>query len=93
MFMKKKSEMDKKIKQYREFIKTQHGKRCKTFRFDGGGEYILERLKKQLKDEGICIEMTAPYSPSQNGVAERSSSEQEPCSFNTRSRSSYGWRP
>ena len=71
MFMKKKSEADEKIKQYREFIKTQHGKRCKAFRFDGGGEYISERLKKQLNDEGIRVEITAPYSPSQNGVAER----------------------
>src|SRR6202020_1789928 len=53
MFMKKKSEADEKIKQYREFIKTLHGKRCKAFCFNGGGEYILERLKKQLKDKGI----------------------------------------
>ena len=71
MFMKQKSEADEKMKQYREFIKTQHGKRCKAFRFDGGGEYISERLKNQFKDEGIRIQMTAPYSPSQNGVAER----------------------
>jgi len=53
MFMKKKSEADEKVKQYREYIKTQHGKRCKAFRFDGGGEYVSERLQKQLKDEGI----------------------------------------
>jgi hypothetical protein len=59
MFMKKKSEVDKKIKQYREFIMMQHRKHCKAFCFDGGGEYILERLKKPLNDEGIHIEMTA----------------------------------
>jgi GAG-pre-integrase domain len=71
IFMKHKSEADEKIKQYKEFIKMQHGKRCKAFCFDGGGEYISQKLRKQLKDEGIHIEITAPYSPSQNGVAER----------------------
>jgi hypothetical protein len=71
MFMKKKSEADEKIKQYREFILTQHGRRCKAFRFDGGGEYISEKLKKQLANEGVRVEITAPYSPAQNGVAER----------------------
>jgi hypothetical protein len=53
MFMKKKSEADEKIKQYREFILTQHGKRCKAFHFDGGGEYVLERLRRQLADEAV----------------------------------------
>jgi hypothetical protein len=53
MFMKEKSEADEKIKQYGEFILTQHGKHCKAFRFDGGGEYVSERLKKQLADKGV----------------------------------------
>jgi hypothetical protein len=37
MFMKEKSEANEKIKQYREFILTQHEKCCKAFCFDGGG--------------------------------------------------------
>jgi transposase InsO family protein len=36
-----------------------------------GGEYGSERLKKQLANKGVQVEMTAPYSPSQNGVAKR----------------------
>jgi hypothetical protein len=53
MFMKNKLEADEKIKQYREFILTQHRKHCKAFQFDGGGEYVWERLRKQLADEGV----------------------------------------
>ena len=69
--MKHKSEADQKVEQYEQFIRTQHDKPCKAFRFDGGGEYISSRMKKLLADKGIKVEMTAPYSPSQNGVSER----------------------
>jgi hypothetical protein len=47
LFMKKKSEADKKIKQYREYVLMQHGKHCKAFRFDGGGKYICIREIKE----------------------------------------------
>jgi hypothetical protein len=53
MFMKKKSEAYEKIQQYTEFILTQHGKCCKAFCFDGGGEYVSEKLKKQLANKGV----------------------------------------
>jgi hypothetical protein len=71
VMMKKKSEVETHIMNYTEFIATQFGKRCKAFRFDRGGEYISEELRKKLEAKGIKVEMTAPYSPQQNGVSER----------------------
>src|SRR6218665_683442 len=38
---------------------------------DRGGEYTAERLQTFLKDEGIQAEFTTPYTPQQNGCAER----------------------
>jgi transposase InsO family protein len=40
-------------------------------RTDNGGEYICNRLKNYLKQEGIKLQTTVSYSPAQNGVAER----------------------
>jgi hypothetical protein len=40
-------------------------------RIDNGRELIKEEIIEFCKVEGITIETTAPYSPSQNGVAER----------------------
>ena len=40
-------------------------------RFDGGGEYDNKAFDEFCFAQGIKREMTAPYSPHQNGVAER----------------------
>ena len=39
-------------------------------RADNGKELINDEVIKFCKNEGITIEVTAPYSPSQNGIAE-----------------------
>jgi hypothetical protein len=70
-FMKQKSEVEQKVQQYTEYIQTQVGKRIKCFRCDNGKEYVNAKVKEFLADHGIRFELTAAYSPSQNGVAER----------------------
>jgi transposase InsO family protein len=47
------------------------GKQPKAIQIDGGGEFINDMLKMWCKEKGIDIQMTAHYSPSQNGVAEQ----------------------
>ena len=42
-----------------------------TLRTDNGGECLSNDFKKYMKEKGIRHELTAPYSPQQNGVAER----------------------
>ena len=43
----------------------------KRLRSDNGGEFISERFKALLNENKIKHEMSAPYSPHQNGTAER----------------------
>src|SRR5277367_2465981 len=70
--LKKKSSADvlEKFKEYKPEVEKQTGKLIKRLRTDGGGDY--ERwMEAHLKGSGIIHETTAPYSPDQNGVAER----------------------
>jgi hypothetical protein len=70
-FMKNKSNTFTKFKQYKSFVETQTGQKLKKLRVDGGGEFLSKEFKKFLLDNGIQLDITAPYSPSQNGIAER----------------------
>jgi len=70
--LKKKSSADvlEKFKEYKPEVEKQSGRLIKRLRTDSGGEY--ERwMEAHLKGSGIIHETTAPYSPDQNGVAER----------------------
>ena len=67
-FMRKKDVL-KHIKDYQAFIKTQTSKNLKTIWFDGKGEYIDHKVIDYLKSCGIQYEITATYSPIQNGIA------------------------
>jgi transposase InsO family protein len=68
-FMKEKSKVFMKFKQYKSFIKTQTSQKLKKLHINGGGEFINKEFKKFLLDNGIQLEITAPHSPSQNGIA------------------------
>lgn len=70
-FLKEKSEVNTILKQFIEMSRTQMNKIPKCVRSDRGGEYVNENLQTYLKNNGIRFEYTAPYSPEQNGVAER----------------------
>ena len=39
--------------------------------FNNGSELVNAEVRKFAEEEGITIETMAPYSPSQNGIAER----------------------
>jgi transposase InsO family protein len=45
--------------------------RVQSIRSDNGGEYISTALRDFLEANGITHEFTVPYTPQQNGVAER----------------------
>ena len=69
--MKKRSEALGCFKKYLAMAETQTGKKLKAFRFDNAGEYTSGEFNDFLASKGIVQDPTVPYSPHQNGVAER----------------------
>ena len=69
-FLKGKNEAAQQVKNYLTHLKV-HGRNPKYIRVDRGKEFINDVLNSWCGQQGIEIQMTAPYSPSQNGVAER----------------------
>jgi hypothetical protein len=71
LFMKNKNQAETKVLDHVGWLERQYGFKLKWIRVDEGGEYLSSRLKSALAEKGIELRTTAPYSPSQNGVAER----------------------
>lgn len=69
--LSKKSQASSIIKNYVPQCKTQFNEIPRAFRSDRGGEYLSNELKNYFNSQGIKQQLTAPYSPQQNGVAER----------------------
>jgi transposase InsO family protein len=69
--MKAKSEVLSKFKIFKAAMENATGKTIKRLRSDNGGEYTGRQFKAYLNDHGIKHEKTVPYTPQQNGLAER----------------------
>lgn len=52
-------------------MENETGRRIKKLRADNGREYVSQRMETILKNSGIQHQLTVPYSPQQNGLAER----------------------
>ena len=52
-------------------LEVESGLALKSIRTDGGGEYTSKEWRGYCEDKGIRHELTAPYSPQQNGMCER----------------------
>ena len=69
--MRNKSEVPDKFKEFEALVCNQTGLTIGTLRSDNGGEYLSNDFEEYLKEKGIRHECTIPYSPAQNGVANR----------------------
>lgn len=69
--LEQKSQTAECIEQFIKLMQTQFGKVPKAIRTDGGGEYSGYAFKNMLRSYGVELQQTAPYSPQQNGQAER----------------------
>ena len=67
-FLKKKSQATQKIKDYIMYLKARGASPC-AICIDCGTEFVNDDLRTWTQTQGIQLQMTAPYSPSQNGVA------------------------
>ena len=70
-FMENKSEVFSKFKEFELITTNACGCSIGTLQTDNGGEYLSKEFDIYLQSRGIHHELSAPYSPAQNGVAER----------------------
>ncbi len=69
-FMHHKSEVLEKFNVFEALVTNDSGKKIKVLRTDNGRDYVSNEFKKYLENKEIHHEVTVPYSPQQNGVAE-----------------------
>ena len=62
-FLKNKSEVFEKFKEFKALIENQLEKRIKTLRSNNGGEYNSKEFEAFYKEERIKRELTTPYNP------------------------------
>jgi transposase InsO family protein len=70
-FLKSKDEVFSKFREFKALIENLSERKIKILRLDNGGEYTSKEFANFCKDAGIKRELTTPYNPQQNGVAER----------------------
>lgn len=70
-FIKNKDEVFEIFKAWKVLVENQTNKKLKKIRTDNGTEYCNSKFQNYLKENGIVHQTTVPYSPEQNGVAER----------------------
>jgi len=66
-----KAEVIPTVKRIITMLETQSGQKLRKVRTDRGGEYLNNELKDFYAEKGIIHQTTAPYTPEQNGKAER----------------------
>lgn len=70
-FLRQKSEVSRYFLDFKKMSETQTGEKIKIVRSDGGGEFMNNAMDKICKDNGIIHQSSLPYTPEQNGTAER----------------------
>lgn len=69
--IKRKEEVFNTFLAFKKLIENQLGSTIKILRSDNGKEFCNDKFKIFMKNHGIVHQFTAPYTPEQNGVAER----------------------
>jgi hypothetical protein len=63
-----------KFKEFKALIENLSERKIKILRSENGGEYTSKEFVNFCKDARLKRELTTPYNPQQNGVAERKNS-------------------
>nr|GEW55971.1 retrotransposon protein, putative, Ty1-copia subclass [Tanacetum cinerariifolium] len=69
--LKHKHEVFETFKVFQKEVENQSGKTIKSLRSNRRGEYMSQEFLDHLKDHGIIVHRTPPYTPQHNGVLER----------------------
>lgn len=70
-FMTRKSETLDKFREFEATVVGETGQRIGTLRSDNGTEYVNKEFTRHLESRQINHETSSPYTPQQNGLAER----------------------
>jgi hypothetical protein len=70
-FMKTKDEVFSQFQEFKALVENHTGRKIKSLRSDNGGEYNSKAFKDFCAGVGIKRELTVPYNPQWNRVAER----------------------
>lgn len=70
-FLHSKSDVFDKFIELKNLVERQLERKIKNVRTDNGTEYVNKKFEEYFKLNGIQHQLTAPYTPEQNGVAER----------------------
>ena len=69
--MKVKDEIFNKFQEFKALVENLSERKIKVLRCDNGGEYTSKAFRDFFQETRIKRELTTPYNPQQNGVAER----------------------
>ena len=69
--MKHKSEVFGLFKVFKALVENRCGRKLKALRYENSGEYVKNEFINYCADVGIQMHHSIPYTPQQNGVAER----------------------
>jgi hypothetical protein len=70
-FLKLKSKVFDKFLAYKALVEKQSGHQIQKLRTNNGGEYVNNNFTSYCTTQGIQMQHIVPYTPQQNGVAER----------------------
>lgn len=70
-FLHNKSDVFTKFKEFKALVENQLTLKIKCIRTDNGKEYLSNEFSDYLKKTGIIHQTSNPYTPQQNGLAER----------------------
>lgn len=69
--LRNKSDFASTFTVFLNLVQTQFSTKLNIFQSDGGKEFVNNRVKKLLDENGTLHRMSCPYTPQQNGRAER----------------------
>ncbi|KAM1263424.1 hypothetical protein ACFX2G_029042 [Malus domestica] len=70
-FLKEKSAALRIFKEFKALTEAESNHKLVAVRSDRGGEYTSNAFQAYCKEQGIRHQLTAAYTPQQNGIAER----------------------
>lgn len=70
-FLLYKSDVYIKFKEFDKMVENKFRRKIQVIHTDNGREYCNEDMRRYLRSHGIRMENSAPYTPEQNGKAER----------------------